>query len=90
MVLMIDGICLGGQVLVVALGIAEGREVTARSHGEHHVVQGPSEDLVERGLNRQRRYLVVVDGSKALRAGGERVFGEQFEVQRCQFTCGGM
>src|SRR5207245_4247436 len=28
--------------------------------------------------------LVVIDGSKALRAGVERVFGEQVEVQRCQ------
>jgi Transposase, Mutator family len=27
---------------------------------------------------------VVIDGSKALRAGVERVFGEQVEVQRCQ------
>jgi hypothetical protein len=25
-----------------------------------------------------------MDGSKALRAGVERVFGEQVEVQRCQ------
>jgi hypothetical protein len=48
------------------------------------VVQGLLEDLVDRGLDRQRRYLVVIDGSKALRAGVERVFGEQVEVQRCQ------
>jgi putative transposase len=27
---------------------------------------------------------VVIDGSKALRAGVQRVFGEQVEVQRCQ------
>jgi putative transposase len=36
------------------------------------------------GLDLERRYLVVIDGSKALRAGVERVFGEQVEVQRCQ------
>ena len=41
-------------------------------------------DLVDRGLDLQRRYLVVIDGSKALQAGVERVFGEQVEVQRCQ------
>ena len=39
-VLMIDGIHFGGQVLVVALGIAESGEKyvgsVARSHGEHH------------------------------------------------------
>ena len=32
----------------------------------------------------QQRYRVVIDGSKALRAGMERVYGEQVEVQRCQ------
>jgi putative transposase len=39
---------------------------------------------VDRGLDLQQRYLVVLDGSKALRAGVERVFGEQVEVQHCQ------
>jgi transposase-like protein len=48
------------------------------------VVKGLLEDLVDRGLDLQRRYLVVIDGSKALRAGVERVFGAQVEVQRCQ------
>jgi len=48
------------------------------------VVKGLLEDLVDRGLDLKRRYLVVIDGSKALRAGVERVFGEQVEVQRCQ------
>ena len=66
-VLMIDGIHFGGQVLVVAL---RGPRTVGRSGG--------------RGLDLKRRYLVVMDGSKALRAGVERVFGEQVEVQRCQ------
>jgi len=48
------------------------------------VVNRLLEDLVDRGLDLKRRYLVVIDGSKALRAGVERVFGEQVEVQRCQ------
>src|ERR1700730_14061275 len=48
------------------------------------VVKGLLEDLVDRGLDVKRRYLVVMDGSKALRAGVERVFGDQVEVQRCQ------
>jgi Transposase, Mutator family len=88
-VLMIDGIHFGGQVLVVALGIAESgaKHVLGVWQGATEnttVVKGLLEDLVDRGLNRQRRYLVVMDGSKALRAGVERVFGEQVEVQRCQ------
>ena len=48
------------------------------------MVKGLLEDLVDRGLDVKRRYLVVIDGSKALRAGVERVFGDQVEVQRCQ------
>jgi putative transposase len=88
-VLMIDGIHFGGQVLVVALGIAESGEkhvlgVWQGATENTTVVKGLLEDLVERGLDLQRRYLVVMDGSKALRAGVERVFGAQVEVQRCQ------
>ncbi len=87
--LLIDGIHLGRQVLVVALGI--------ETSGEKHVLglwQGATEnttvvkelleDLVARGLNPARRYLFVIDGAKALRAAIERVFGERAEVQRCQ------
>jgi putative transposase len=82
----IDGI---QQVLVVALGI--------ETSGQKHVLglwQGATEnttvvkelleDLVARGLDPERRYLFVIDGAKALRAGIERVFGERAEVQRCQ------
>jgi hypothetical protein len=76
-------------VLVVALGIAESGEkhvlgVWQGATENTTVVKGLLEDLVDRGLDQQRRYLVVIDGSKALRAGVERVFGEQVEVQRCQ------
>jgi transposase-like protein len=87
--ILIDGIHLGPQVLVVALGM--------ESHGNKHVLglwQGATEnttvvkelleDLVARGLHPERRYLFVIDGAKALRAAVERVFGERAEVQRCQ------
>jgi transposase-like protein len=87
--LLIDGIEFAGQTLIVALGVA--------ADGTKHVLglwQGATEnatvckalleDLVERGLNPERRYLVVIDGSKGLRAAVERVLGERAEVQRCQ------
>jgi putative transposase len=87
--LLIDGIEIGKQVLVVALGI--------ESSGHKHVLglwQGATEnttvvkslleDLVARGLKPDRRYLFVIDGAKALRAAIEKVFGERAEVQRCQ------
>jgi putative transposase len=87
--ILIDGIHLGQQVLVVALGI--------ETSGEKHVLglwQGATEntsvvkelleDLVARGLSSEKRYLFVIDGAKALRAAIERVFGARAEVQRCQ------
>jgi len=87
--ILIDGIHLGKQVLVVALGI----EISGAKHvlglwqgatENTTVVKELLEDLVARGLNSERRYLFVIDGAKALRAGIERVFGERAEVQRCQ------
>ncbi len=87
--LLIDGIEIGNQVLVVALGI----ETSGKKHvlglwqgatENTTVVKSLLEDLVARGLNPERRYLFVLDGSKALRAGVERVFGARAEVQRCQ------
>ena len=87
--LLIDGIHLGKQVLVVALGI----EISGKKHvlglwqgatENTTVVKELLEDLVARGLNPERRYLFVIDGAKALRAAIERVFGERAEVQRCQ------
>lgn len=87
--ILIDGVQLGGQVLVVALGVDEGgiKHILGLWQGATEnttVVRALLEDLVSRGLDTQRRYLVVIDGAKALRAGVERVFGDRAEVQRCQ------
>ncbi len=87
--LLIDGVEFAGQVMVVALGVAEdgAKHVLGLWQGATEnaaVVKVLLEDLIERGLGPKRRYLFVLDGSKALRAGVERVFGAQAEVQRCQ------
>src|SRR6202162_2130064 len=76
--ILIDGIHLGKQVLVVVLGLWQGATENTT------VVKELLEDLVARGLHPERRYLFVIDGAKALRAGIERVFGGRAEVQRCQ------
>jgi putative transposase len=86
---MIDGIEHAGQVMVVALGLDESgaKHLLGLWQGATEnatVVKALLEDLVERGLDSKRRYLFVLDGSKALRAAVERVFGERAEVQRCQ------
>jgi len=60
-------------VLVVALGVDEGgiKHILGLWQGATEnttVVRMFLEDLVNRGLDTQRRYLVVIDGAKALRA----------------------
>ena len=87
--ILIDGIHVGKQVLVVALGIENtgNKQVLGLWQGATEnttVVKELLEDLVARGLQQERRYLFVIDGAKALRAGIARVFGERAEVQRCQ------
>ena len=94
-VLMIDGIHFGGQVLVVALGIAESGEkhvlgVWQGATENTTVVKGLLEDLVDRGLDLKRRYLVVMDGSKALRSGVERVSASKWKCSDARFINGGM
>jgi putative transposase len=85
--LMVDGIEMKGRCCVVALGITtdgvklplglwdgstENKTVTA------HLLA----DLVDRGLDVEQGVLVVLDGSKALRAAVNEVFGP-VPVQRC-------
>jgi putative transposase len=85
--LMLDGIELKGRCCVVALGITtdgvktplglwdgstENKTVTA------HLLA----DLVARGLDVEQGVLVVLDGSKALRAAVNQAFGP-VPVQRC-------
>jgi transposase-like protein len=87
--LMIDGIEFHDFLLVVALGLD--------SQGKKHVLglwPGATENaavckdllanLVERGLATDRKYLVVIDGSKALAKAVRATFGDQAVIQRCQ------
>ena len=47
-------------------------------------VKGLLTHLRDQGLSTDRNYLFVIDGSKALRAGIEEVFGGEQPVQRCR------
>lgn len=91
MALLIDGIEFAGQTLIVPLGLEENGTkhvlgLWQGGHAERHatVVKALLEDLVARGIDAERRYLFVLDGSKALGAAVEKVFGERAQVQRCQ------
>ncbi len=87
--IFIDGISYGDHLVICAAGIdAKGfkRFLGAQEGSSENAesVAALLEGLVERGLDPERSYLFVIDGSKALRAGILRVFGEDALIQRCR------
>jgi len=89
LIIYIDGVFFGEQCVIAAVGVDD--------QGKKHVlgiregatensaaVKDLLEDLVERGVNPNRRRLFVIDGSKALRAGINAIFGADSPVQRCR------
>ena len=89
LVIYLDGIGFGSHHLLAAVGVDAGgnKHVLGIAEGasENQVVaQGLLERLVEHGLDPKRRYLFVIDGSKALRAAINAVFGTENPVQRCR------
>ena len=89
LIIYIDGLVFGEHHVICAVGVD--------SEGQKHVLglrEGASEnaatatslleDLVERGLDSGRRYLFVIDGSRALRCAIDKVFGKGSPVQRCR------
>jgi transposase-like protein len=87
--LIIDGIVMAKHTVVEALGIdAEGKkQILGVLHGATEnaaVCKALLSDLVERGLKTDDGILIVMDGSKALRAAMRDVLGYTAIVQRCQ------
>jgi len=88
-VVVIDGLEFAGHLVVVALGVdVEGRKhilgLWQGATENQAVCRGLVEDLIRRGLAPGRRYLFVLDGSKALKKAIQLVFGEEAVIQRCQ------
>jgi len=80
LILDVDGIIFGDHTGVGAVGVdAEGKKhVRGLAEGAREdqvVVRRLLENLVERGLKTERRYLLVIDGSKALGAAMDAVLG---------------
>ena len=89
LILYIDGVHVGGHQALVVIGVdREGqKQVLGLAEGASEsavVVKDLLAGLVERGLQVDRPYLFVIDGSKALRAGITAVFGSDCPVQRCR------
>jgi len=89
LVVYIDGIVFGDYTMIGAVGvdIAGHKHVLGIREGATEnatVVTELLEDIVARGVDAKRKMLFVIDGSKALRAAINAVFGAQQAVQRCR------
>ena len=89
LVIYLDGVIFGEHHVLCAVGVdIEGEKVVlgikdgASENGA--TTTALLEDLVARGIDPSRRYLFVIDGSKALRRAIDRVFGKSHPVQRCR------
>ena len=89
LVIYIDGLIFGKYTMIGAIGVD--------TQGHKHVLgirEGATEnaavatalleDVVARGVDPKRKMLFVIDGSKALRAAINAVFGAEQPVQRCR------
>jgi transposase-like protein len=89
LILYLDGVIFGEHHVLVAVGVdAEGEKhvlgIAAGASENQVVARGLLEDIVRRGVRTDRKYLFVIDGSKALRAAIDAVFGGENPVQRCR------
>lgn len=89
LIIYLDGLVFGDHHVICAVGVdAQGRKhVLGIAQGASENAASATsllEDLVARGVDPQRRYLFVIDGSKALRSAINRVFGSGNPVQRCR------
>ena len=89
LIIYLDGVIFGEHHVLCAVGVdAEGEKVVlgikdgASENGA--TTTALLEDLVDRGIDPGRKYLFVIDGSKALRSAINRVFGRSHPVQRCR------
>ena len=85
----IDGMNFADHCVVAAVGvdIAGEKHVLGVVEGSTEnavVVKALLESMVERGIAPDRKRLFVIDGSKALRAGIDAVYGKENPVQRCR------
>jgi len=89
LVIYIDGIVVAEHSVIAAVGIDENgyKHVLGIADGateNSQVVKDLLESMVERGIAPGVRRLFVIDGSKALRAGIDAVYGKNNPVQRCR------
>ena len=89
LVIYIDGLVFGDYTMIGVVGVdAEGHKhvlgIREGATENSTVITELLEDIVSRGVDPKRKMLFVIDGSKALRAAINAVFGTDQKVQRCR------
>jgi transposase-like protein len=89
LIIYLDGLIFGGHHVLSAIGVdVEGyKHVLGLVEGASENAAAATtllEDLAARGVKPGRRRLFVIDGSKALRAAIDAVYGADNPVQRCR------
>lgn len=89
-VIFIDGVVYAGATMLAAIGVTTGGEkkVLGLRQGateNAEVCKSLLADIVERGVDAGQPTLFVLDGSKALKAAVERLFGPNAVIQRCRY-----
>ena len=89
LVIYIDGLIFGDYTMIGAVGVdVEGNKhvlgIREGATENSTVITELLEDIVARGVDPKRKMLFVIDGSKALRAAINAVFGAEQPVQRCR------
>ena len=89
LVIYLDGMRFGSHHVISAVGVdIEGRKhvlgIQLGATENAAAVKDLLTRLRQQGLRTDQRYLFVIDGAKALRAGIEEVFGSNQLVQRCR------
>lgn len=87
-VLTVDGIHVGGHLVVVALGINRdgGKQILGLAEGATEnstVVKSLLTDLVDRGFTVPEGALAVIEGANALAKALREVFADTMAIQRC-------
>lgn len=89
-VIFIDGVVYAGATMIVALGVTSDGEkkVLGLRQGateNAEVCKSLLENMAERGVDTGQPTLFVLDGSKALKAAVQRMFGRYAVIQRCRY-----
>jgi transposase-like protein len=89
LIVYLDGVGYGDHHVIAALGVDRSgkKHVLGLTPGASENLEASTrllEDLVDRGLDPEKRYLFVLDGAKALRSAVRRVFGTRQRIQRCR------